>query len=145
MLDGRVRQVGVVVADDDHEWRAALVESLEREGFAVRAEELDATGAAGATLREKPDLCILTTALPGGALLATGRIAHECPATQVVLVAANPDEEDCLTSLEAGAAAYLAKDASPDRVGAPPRDFVLGTPSTPRRFQPRFVDGPGRP
>ena len=145
MIDGRVRQVGVVVADDDHEWRAALVESLEREGFAVRAEELDATGAAAATLREKPDLCILTNALPGGALLATGRIAHECPATQVVLVAVNPDEEDCLTSLEAGAAAYLAKDASPDRVVAALHDVVAGIPSIPHRFQSRLLDELGGP
>jgi DNA-binding NarL/FixJ family response regulator len=145
MLDGRVRQVGVVVAAADDEWRAALVESLEREGFAVRAEELDATGAAGATLREKPDLCIVTTALPGGALLATDRIVHECPATQVVLVAATPEEEDCLTSLEAGAAAYLAKDASPDRLVAALREVVAGIPSIPRRFQARLVGELGRP
>src|SRR5919106_2153018 len=145
MLDGRVHQVGVVVADDDHEWRAALVESLEREGFAVRAEELDASGAVVATLREEPDLCVLAAALPGGALLAAGRIADECPATQIVLVAANPDEEDCLTSLEAGAAAYLAKDTSPDRVVAALHDVVAGIPSIPHRFQSRLVDELGRP
>jgi DNA-binding NarL/FixJ family response regulator len=145
MLDGRVRQVSVVVADEDEEWRAALVESLEREGFAVRAEELDASGAVGATLREEPDLCVLAGALPGGALLAAGRIADECPATQVVVVAAEPDEEDCLTSLETGASAYLAKDASPDRVVATLRDVVAGIPSIPHRFQSRLLDELGGP
>jgi DNA-binding NarL/FixJ family response regulator len=140
MLEGRVRQVGVVVADNDEERRAALVETLEREGFAVRAAELDATGAVGATLREEPDLCVLAAALPGGALLATGRIADECPATQVVLVAAEPDEEHCLTSLEAGASAYLVKDASPERLVAALRDVVAGIPSIPRRFQSRLLD-----
>ena len=140
MLEGRVRQVGVVVADNDEERRAALVETLECEGFAVRAAELDATGAVGATLREEPDLCVLAAALPGGALLATGRIADECPATQVVLVAAEPDEEDCLTSLEAGASAYLVKDASPERLVAALRDVVAGIPSIPRRFQSRLLD-----
>lgn len=134
-----MRQVGVVVADNDEERRAALVETLEREGFAVRAAELDATGAVGATLREEPDLCVLAAALPGGALLATGRIADECPATQVVLVAAEPDEEDCLTSLEAGASAYLVKDASPERLVAALRDVVAGIPSIPRRFQSRLL------
>jgi DNA-binding NarL/FixJ family response regulator len=140
MLDGRFRQVGVVVADEDDDWREALVESLQREGFAVRAEELDATGAVDATLREKPDLCILAAALPGGALLATGRIAHECPATQIVVAAAEPDEEDCLTSLEAGASAYLAKDASPGHLVAALRDVVAGIPSIPRRFQSRLLE-----
>lgn len=140
MLDRRVRQVGVVVADEDEERRAALVETLEREGFAVHAAELDATGAVGATLREEPDLCVLAAALPGGALLATSRIADECPATQVVLVAAEPDEEDCLTSLEAGASAYLVKDASPERLVAALRGVVAGIPSIPRRFQSRLLD-----
>lgn len=140
MLEGRVRQVGVVVADEDDEWRASLVASLEREGFAVRAEELDATGAVAATLREEPDLCVLAAGLPGGALIATGRIADECPATQVVLVAAEPDGEDCLTSLEAGASAYVAKDAPPERLVAALRDVVAGIPSIPRRFQSRLLD-----
>ena len=140
-----MRQVGVVVADNDEERRAALVETLEREGFAVRAAELDATGAVGATLREEPDLCVLTAALPGGALLATGRIADECPATQVVLVAAEPDEEDCLTSLEAGASAYLVKDASPERLVAALRGVVAGIPAIPRRFQSRLLDELGGP
>lgn len=135
-----MRQVGIVVADEDEERRAALVETLEREGFAVRAAELDATGAVGATLREEPDLCVLAAALPGGALLATGRIADECPATQVVLVAGEPDEEDCLTSLEAGASAYLVKDASPERLVAALRDVAAGIPSIPRRFQSRLLD-----
>jgi DNA-binding NarL/FixJ family response regulator len=140
MLDRCVRQVGVVVADEDEDWRASLVETLERNGFAVRAEELDATGAVGATLREEPDLCVLAAALPGGALIAARRIADECPATQVVLVAADPDEEDCLSSLEAGASAYLAKDAAPDRLVAALRDVVAGIPSIPRRFQSRLLD-----
>jgi DNA-binding NarL/FixJ family response regulator len=140
MLDVRVRKVGIVVADEDDEWRSALVNSLGGEGFAVRAEALDATGAVDATLRVEPDLCIVAAALPGGALLATARIADECPATQVVVVAAEPDEEDCLTSLEAGASAYLAKDASPDRLVAALRDVVAGIPSIPRRFQSRLLD-----
>lgn len=145
MLDGRVRQVGVVVADEDDDWRAALVETLERDGFAVRAEELDATGAVDATLREEPDLCLLGAALPGGALLATGRIADECPATQIVVVAAEPDEEDCLTSLEAGASAYVAKDATRDHLVAALRDVVAGIPSIPRGFQSRLLDELGGP
>jgi DNA-binding NarL/FixJ family response regulator len=145
MLDDRVRQIGVVVADEDDDWRAALVESLERDGFAIRAEELDATGAVDATLREEPDLCLLAAALPGGALLATSRIANECPATQVVVVAADPDEEDCLTSLEAGASAYLAKDASPDHLVAALRDVVAGIPAIPRGFQSRLLGELGGP
>jgi DNA-binding NarL/FixJ family response regulator len=106
----------------------------------VCAEEADAYEAVSATLREEPDLCLLAAKLPGGALLATGEIAVECPDTRVVLLADEPEEEDCLTSLIAGASAYIETDAPPRRLAAALHDVVAGIPSIPRRFHFRLFE-----
>jgi DNA-binding NarL/FixJ family response regulator len=138
--EGRVDPLRIVVADEDDARRTGLRGALEREGFAVCAEEADAYEAVSATLREEPDLCLLAAKLPGGALLATGEIADECPATRVVLLADEPEEEDCLTSLIAGASAYMATDAPPPRLAAALHDVVAGIPSIPRRFHFRLFE-----
>jgi DNA-binding NarL/FixJ family response regulator len=138
-LVDRIDRVRIVVADEDDARRTGLRGALERQGFAVCAEEADADEAVSATLRERPDVCVLAADLPGGALIATGEIADECPTTRIVLLAAEPEEEDCLTSLQAGASAYMAGNAPPRRLAAALRDVVAGIPSIPRRFQPRLL------
>src|SRR5690349_21193608 len=84
----------VVVGDGDLEYRSGLRGKLEPHGFAVVGEGVDAASTVAASLRERPELCLISLDLPGGGLHALAEIARRLPATTVIaLTAANVTED----------------------------------------------------
>jgi DNA-binding NarL/FixJ family response regulator len=62
-----------------------------------------------------PSIVLMDLSLPPpGGLETTQRIRREFPATAVIVMAADEDEESLFASIKAGAAAFIIKDISPE-------------------------------
>ncbi len=106
--------IRVVLADDHAPTREDIRLTLENHGgFAVCAEASDAPGAVEAAVRERPDICLLDVAMPGGGVAAAWEISARLPKTKVVMLTISTEDRDLLSALKAGAAGYLLKDIDP--------------------------------
>ncbi len=113
MTDG-ARATRVVVADDHVPTRDDIRVALENDGrFEICGEAADAAGAAVAALRERPDICVLDIAMPGGGVAAAWEICARLPQTKVVMLTVSTEDRDLFSALKAGAAGYLLKDLDP--------------------------------
>ena len=109
--DGAIR---VVLADDHAPTREDIRLTLESDGgFEVCAEAGDAAGAVDAAVRERPDVCLLDVAMPGGGVAAAWEISARLPKTKVVMLTVSTEDRDLLSALKAGAVGYLLKDSDP--------------------------------
>lgn len=122
----------IVIADDNQVVRLGVRMALMRGGFRVVAEAADCGGAVSATLRERPDVCLLDVRMPGGGIEAAQRMAEVAPSTSVVMLTVSIDTEDVLGALRAGAVGYLPKDTSPDRLPAALCGVLKGEAALPR-------------
>ena len=103
----------VLVADDHAPTRAGVRSSLEADGFVVCAEASDARGAVEASVRERPDVCLLDIRMPGSGIAAAASISAKVPETAIVMLTVSHDESDFFDALRAGVAGYLLKDTDP--------------------------------
>ncbi|MFV2172247.1 response regulator [Actinomadura sp. LOL_016] len=80
--------IRVLLAEDMHLVRGALVALLEREDdLAVVAEVGDGTGFVAAVREHRPDVAVLDVGMPGvDGVEAAGRIAREAPGCRVLMV-----------------------------------------------------------
>lgn len=131
----RVLVAGAHAAD-----RKGIRLALEQAGFAVCAEVADADAAVAAAVGELPDVCLVDADLPGSGIAATTRITAKVPETAVVVLAGTPRDADLLDSLRAGAAGYLSKDTSPERLPNILRGVLRGEAALSRRLVARLID-----
>ncbi len=109
--DGAIR---VVLADDHAPTREDIRLILESDGgFEVCGEASDAPGAVEAVVRERPDVCLLDVAMPGGGVAAAWEISARLPQTKVVMLTISTEDRDLLSALKAGATGYLLKEMDP--------------------------------
>ena len=134
------RPIRVVLADNHAPTRAGVRKALEGSGFAVCAEAADAAGAVAAAERERPDLCVLEIAIPGGGIAAADEIAVSAPEVAVVMLTASTSDEDVFAALRAGARGYLLKDTDPERLPLALQGVLSGEAAVPRRLMARFID-----
>ena len=106
-----------IVADNHPLFRAALVTLLrEHCGLEVVAEAADGQEALECCRRFRPDLVVMNVRLPEvDALETTRTIRQEFPRTIVLVLNGYGDPDILADALEAGAAGYILKSASPDR------------------------------
>jgi DNA-binding NarL/FixJ family response regulator len=116
----------VLIADDQPTFRRSVRAVLERDGFEVCAEAVDADGAIAAGTRERPEVCLLAVLLPGGGLRAARFLAAEVPETAVVMLTASADREHFLDAVKGGAVGYLLKDMDPEQLPAALRGVLAG-------------------
>ena len=123
--------IRVVVADDYAPMRIGLRAVLEEGGFDVCAEAEDAPGAIEATVRERPDLCVLDIKMPGNGISAAAAINARVPETEIVMLTVSRDMQDFLDSMQAGASAYLLKETDARRLPAVLRGVLEGESALP--------------
>jgi DNA-binding NarL/FixJ family response regulator len=107
----------VLVVDDHPLTREALSSLLVQHGFDVAGQANDGAEAIEMAVRLAPDLVLLDLTMPGmDGLTALPRIRESAPDTEVVILTASGTEENLLAAIRAGAAGYLLKTESPERI-----------------------------
>jgi DNA-binding NarL/FixJ family response regulator len=134
------RPIRVLIADDDGATRAGVRLALAGHGFDVCAETDSADAAVDAARRERPELCLVETGLPGGGVAAAERILSELSGTAVVMLSAAVDEERLLAAVRAGARGYLLKDMDPGRLPMALRGVLDGEAAVPRALMGAVLD-----
>lgn len=108
----------ILIADDEHNIRHILDFSLNVEGFDVISAQ-DGEEALALAASELPDLIIMDVMMPGcGGIEACRRLKQD-PRTRpipVVLLTARTSREDREAGQAAGAAEYVTKPFSPQKV-----------------------------
>ncbi len=132
--------ISIVLIEDEDLVRASVRTILERSGFAVVAEAADATGGIEATLRERPQVCLIDIRLPdANGIEVTRRLARELPDTALVIYSASDRHEDLVDAIRAGAAGYLLKGMDPTRLTHALRGVVEGEAAIPRPLMAALV------
>jgi DNA-binding NarL/FixJ family response regulator len=103
--------VRVIVADDDPDVRAALIELLaDEQGIEVVADASDGSEAIELCLAHRPDVLVVDVNMPRGGGETTARVLSvELPALRIVAISANSDRVTRRRMAEAGAQAFVAK------------------------------------
>ena len=102
----------VIVVDDHPIYRQGIVRALRNAGEIVDAAEGDGTLALARIRRLPPDVALVDVRMPGlDGINIIDALARHGPDVPVVLLSAFGDEPLIRAGLEAGAAAYLTKDA----------------------------------
>jgi len=102
----------VLLVDSHPVVRVGLRALLPRDEFTIIAEARDGAEAVEAAERHQPEVVLIETALPdrlGSAVCAA--ILERAPEAAVVVLSASCDEESFRGAVEAGARAYVLKDA----------------------------------
>jgi DNA-binding NarL/FixJ family response regulator len=109
-------RIRILIVDDHALFRAGIVNVLAREkDFEVVGEAADGRAAIEAANALSPNIVLMDLSLPQpGGIETTQRIRRELPATAVIVMAVDEDEEALFASIKAGAAAFLIKDVSPE-------------------------------
>jgi DNA-binding NarL/FixJ family response regulator len=119
----------VVIAVGRGALRLALRKALTAAGFEVTAECDDAGQVVAAVARDRPDICVVDSDLPGGALVAATAIALPSAPPAVLVIDPHGTDAALRAAELAGASAYLRGDVDEDRL----TDAVSGLPKNPRK------------
>jgi DNA-binding NarL/FixJ family response regulator len=107
--------IRVLLVDDHRLFRAGIRSLLQTlRDVEVVAEAGDGREALRLIATHRPDVVLMDMLMPGlNGLDAAARVARACPATRVIMLSMNADEDSVLKSLRAGAVGYLVKTADP--------------------------------
>lgn len=108
-----LRNVRVLVADDDAVIRDALSELIEgRSGLVLVGAVADAPSAIALAASSRPDVAVLDYKMPGGGAYAAREIIRLSPGTAVLCLSAYGDPGTESKMRNAGASGFLIKGAS---------------------------------
>jgi len=109
-------RIRILIVDDHALFRAGIVNVLAREkDLEVIGEAADGRAAIEASNALSPSVVLMDLSLPApSGIETTQRIRRELPATAVIVMAVDEDEEALFASIKAGAAAFVIKDISPE-------------------------------
>jgi DNA-binding NarL/FixJ family response regulator len=109
-------RIRILIVDDHALFRVGMANILGREkDFEIVGEADSSRSALEAAEQLNPDVILMDASLPSpGGIETTQRVRRELPATAVVVMAADEDEEALFASIKAGAAAFAIKDISPE-------------------------------
>ncbi|MGH2873177.1 MAG: response regulator [Solirubrobacteraceae bacterium] len=109
-----VAAISIVLVDDHDLVRAGLRLLLEeQEDFAVVAEAGDIADARRRVAAHRPQVVVLDVDLPDGSSIeAIPSLLETCPQTRIVMLTVHGDPELARDALQAGAAAFVLKEAA---------------------------------
>jgi DNA-binding NarL/FixJ family response regulator len=109
-------RIRILIVDDHALFRVGIANILGRErDLDVVGEAADGRAALEMSGMTTPSIVLMDLSLPApGGLETTQRIRREYPATAVIVMAQDEDEESLFASIKAGAAAFVINDISPE-------------------------------
>jgi DNA-binding NarL/FixJ family response regulator len=137
----------VLLADDHTLVRAGMRALLsELPGVEVVAETGDGREALRLVREKRPDIALIDISMPElNGLEVASRIAHDYPATRVVIVSMHGDDESVRRALVAGAAGYLLKNSDRSELDLALRAVARGdtwlSPSLTKRVVAAYTQG----
>ncbi len=139
----------VLIVDDHPLTRSALSSLLRGNGFDVVGEAADGREAIEQTAELQPDLVLLDLTMPElDGLSALPRLRSAARTCEVVVLTASESEDNLLAAIRGGAAGYLLKSESPDRIVGFLRGVVHGeaalSGTVARRLLDQVREGGGR-
>jgi len=139
--------IRVVIVDDQPLMRAAFRTILEADGLDVVGEAASGDEAVGVVAANHPDVVIMDVRMPGGdGLTATARLVGHRSDVRVLVLTTFDLDEYLYGALQAGAAGFLLKNASPEDLIRAVRTLAEGgavlDPAVTGRVMARFA-GPG--
>src|SRR5215207_4427539 len=123
----------LLIADDHALVREGLRTMLSgEEGLSVIAEAHNGAEALSICRQQRPDLVLMDVRMPVmDGLEATRRIKEEMPKTSVIMVTMHENPDYLFEAVKAGAAGYVLKDASGERLLGAVRRTLEGVPFEP--------------
>jgi NarL family two-component system response regulator LiaR len=120
--------IRVVVVDDHPIVRQGLRSYLStREGIEVVGDAGDGESAVAMVGELAPDVVLMDLVMPGmGGLAAIGAVVALGLGTRILVLTSFSSEDQVIPAIQAGAAGYLLKDASPEEVEAAVRAVAAG-------------------
>lgn len=120
--------IRVVVVDDHPIVRQGLRSYLStREGIEVVGDAGDGESAVAMVGELAPDVVLMDLVMPGmGGLAAIGAVVALGTGTRILVLTSFSSEDQVIPAIQAGAAGYLLKDASPEEVEAAVRAVHAG-------------------
>jgi len=140
--------IRVVVVDDEERIRRNLVKLInQHDGIEVLGTASSGPGAVELVDQLEPDLVLLDLGLPGmDGIHVTQQIKQRHPKVEVLILTVFDEEDRVLAAILAGAAGYLLKGVSTDRIVEAIRDVSVGgsviQPTLARRLLNRFQSEP---
>jgi DNA-binding NarL/FixJ family response regulator len=132
-------ELTVLLGDDHVATRVGIKYAIESHGFRVVAEVSSAAEALEAAVRTHPDVCVLTTTLPGSGIEAARQIKQTLAETKIVMLTASGRSDELFGVLRAGADGYLLMTTSPERLPHAIRGVANGEAALPREFTARLI------
>jgi DNA-binding NarL/FixJ family response regulator len=122
----------ILLAESDRPTRAGLRVAMRRAGF----EQLDEAGslaeALAAAREHGPDVALIAADLAGGGTEAARRLVNLYPKVRVIVLTPELGGDELLEAVLAGAAGYLAKDMSVERLPHAIHGVLAGEVALPR-------------
>lgn len=136
-------KVRVLIADDHALVRAGIASLLRAlKDVEVVGEAEDGAEAVAIASRLRPDVVVLDITMKGmGGLEAAERIALEFPRVKVIMLSMHTDKAFVAQALNAGAAAYLIKDAAAVELELALRSVMRGEKYLSPAVSTQVVDG----
>lgn len=118
MSPGSGQPIGVLVVDDQELFREGVVTLLSaQDGMAVLGEAADGREALEKVERLQPAVVLMDLRMPVlDGVAATREIAERHPASRVIVLTTFDDDDEVFDALRAGAAGYLLKDVSSEKL-----------------------------
>ena len=124
----------VLVAASYPAMRAGIRLVLEENGFEICAEASNAKSAAAASLRERPEICLVHINLDGDGIAAAALVKERTPATATIVLARTPDVDELVDALRAGASGYVPESAGAEGIARAVEVVRRGDPAIPREL-----------
>jgi NarL family two-component system response regulator LiaR len=136
-VTGRAR---ILLAESDAPTRAGLRLSLASADFEIVAEAAAHSDAVDAAVAQRPDVALVAVDLPGGGIDTTRRLGELLPGISIIVLSPDPNGEELLAAVLAGATGYLSKDMSLARLTHAIRGVVEGEVALPRRYSRHLLE-----
>jgi len=114
------RQIDVIIIEDNDLFRDSLKEAINKSS-SIRCENTFSSGETALDIIEKeelvPDIILLDIGLPGlSGIELIPELKKLTPSSKIIIITVHDDDENVFKAICSGAAGYLLKDLSSDKI-----------------------------